>query len=445
MKILAGLRQCAIALAVLGVAAPVLFGQASGSHIIWATAYNSHFPVAARPGESFNGIGVSHAGIVYYTIDSPKYNIPGQMYSFNPTTKVITHIGNLNEAVGQHDRAVAQGKVHVNFMEYDGKLYFTTHLGYYAHQKGLEREAPAPDNYLPYPGGYFVTYDIKTKKFHALAKAPKGEGIIAFNMDAKRGLLYGLTWPTGYFLVYNLKTKQLQNLGTAFLSGEMGVVGSTYRALCRRIVIDPQNGSAYWTTGDGVIHRYNPDTDSVQAVAGVSLKKDYFGKHNPADFGMAYNWRDALWVPDENAIYAVNGPSQYLFRFDPSVPSVEVLTRLTSLAAKRSGMLNGFSYGYLGFVLGPDGHTLYYQTNTPLSNSQKAKSSGKHRSRQGDELITYNTATGVYRDLGEIKLANGYAVSPGEDLAMGLHGTLYTVARFVQNGQSRIDLISFKP
>ena len=63
-------------------ATPVLLCQAPHAPII-ATTYNSHFPAAADGGESFNGIGVSHDGTIYYTIDSPKFNIAGQMYSLS--------------------------------------------------------------------------------------------------------------------------------------------------------------------------------------------------------------------------------------------------------------------------------------------------------------------------------------------------------------------------
>ncbi|MEO6965854.1 MAG: hypothetical protein ABI076_08150 [Acidobacteriaceae bacterium] len=445
MKILAGIRQCVMALVVLGGTAPVLFGQAAHQPVVTATAYNSNFPAAAGLGESFNGIGITHDGIIYYVISSPTYNVPGEMYSFNPKTKVITHIANLNDAVGQHTKAVAQGKVHTDFIQDHDKLYFATHLGYYNQAHGLERATAAPQGYLPYPGGHFVSYDLKTKKFDSLAIAPKGEGIITFNMDGKRGRLYGITWPSGYFLRYDLKTKSLKNLGTVFLGGEMGKVGTTYRAICRRIAMDPRDGDAYFTTGDGVIHRYSYDTDSVQAVAGVSLKKDYFGELDPTRPGMAYNWRDALWVPNQNAIYAINGRSDYLFRFDPSVPSVQVVERLASEAAKKTGMYSGFFYGYLGFVLGPDGHTLYYLTSTPHTSGPNAKAAWALPNRKWTDLITYDIATGTYRDHGQIKLADGHPVTPGQSLVMGLDGTLYTVARFVENGQERIDLISFRP
>lgn len=445
MKIPACIRLFAIALLVVCSATTILYGQESGSHVIRATAHDSHFPAAAKPGESFNGMGVASDGMVYYVISSDKYNIPGQMYSFNPKTKAITHIDDLNDAVGQGKiKAVAQGKSHVNYVQDGDTLYFSTHLGYYNKTSGVERTAVAPHGYLPYPGGHFLSYDMKTKKFTNLAIAPGGQGIIAMNMDVQRSRLYGITWPAGDFLRYDLKTGKLKDFGTAFHGGELGTLGTTYRAICRRIVLDPEDGSAYFTTGDGTIHRYDYKTDKVSAVAGVNLKKDYFGSFNPAEQGMAYNWRAAVWVPAEHAIYGINGRSGYLFRFDPSKRSVEVLKRLTSEPSKKTGMFDGSEYGYLGLVLGVDGHTLYYLTGAPLSSSNKSSKKDADQ-KEGADLVTYDISSGKYMDHGRILFSNGDPVSPPQSLVMGLDGTLYTLSYVVEDGKSGIDLISFHP
>lgn len=363
------------------------------------------------------------------------------MYSFNPKTKVITHIGNLNDAVGQGSmKAVAQGKSHVSFVEDHGKLYFSTHLGYYAHVAGVETAAAAPNGYRPYPGGHFVSYDMKTGKFNDLAIAPHGEGIITFAMDVQRGRMYGLTWPTGHFLRYDLKTRNLNDLGTRFHGGETGVVGSSYRSICRRIVIDPRDGSAYFTTGEGTIYRYGYKSDAITAVTGVSLKKDYFGQFDPSDHGMAYNWRAAIWDPAANAIYGVNGRSGYLFRFDPKVPSVEVLKRLTSVSSKKTGMFDKFDYGYLGLTLAADGHMLYYLTGSPLPAAE-----ARRGQEEGSDLITYDISTGKYMDHGQIVLDNGDPATAPQSLAVAPDGTVYSLCYVVRNGKSGIDLISFHP
>ena len=367
------------------------------------------------------------------------------MYSFNPKTKAITHISSLNDAVGQgNQKAVVQGKSHVSFVEDNGKLYFSTHLGYYAHVDGVETTAAAPNGYAAYPGGHFVSYDLKTGKYENLAIAPGGEGIITFAMDKQRGRLYGITWPTGHFLSYDLKTKSLKDLGTRFHGGETGVLGSTYRSICRRIIVDPRDGSAYFTTGEGTIYKYSYDSQTIAAVDGVNLKKDYFGQLDPTQHGMAYNWRAAIWDPSSNSIYGVNGRSGYLFHFDPKTPSVEVLDRLTSIPSKKSGMFDKFDYGYLGLVLGADGHTLYYLTGSPLSANANSTGSTQRRG-EGSHLITYDIAASKYVDHGQIMLDNGDPATAPQSLAVAPDGTVYTLCYVKRDGKRGIELISFHP
>jgi hypothetical protein len=159
---------------------------------------------------------------------------------------------------------------------------------------------------------------------------------------------------------------------------------------------------------------------------------------------MAYNWRAAIWVPSEQAIYGVNGRSGYLFRFDPRARSVAVLARLTSEASKRTGMFDGMEYGYLGLALGADGHTLYYLTGAPLS-SDKNGTKAAAEQKDGTDLITYDISNHNYVDHGQVSLSRGGPIDPPQSLVMGSDGTLYTLSFVVQDGKSGIDLISFHP
>lgn len=419
-------------------ATSLLMSQENQSPVLHATTYNSHFPKGAGLGESYNGIGVGDDGTIYYAIDSRVYNIPGQIYSLNPSTRTITHIADLNTATGQGDiKAVAQGKVHVNFMEDQGKLYFSTHLGYYNESSGIERRGTPPEGYKPYPGGHFMSYDLRTGKFESLAMAPDHEGIISFNMDVKRGQLYGLTWPTGHLLRFDLKSRQLKDLGTVFEGGEAGKIGSTYRAICRRIVVDPDDGSVYFTTGDGAIHKYSYQRDRVETVPGVSLRKDYFGQFDPSKHGMAYNWRAAVWNPNDHAIYGVNGASGYLFRFSPATRNVRVLHRLTSKPSQATGMFDKVAYGYLGLALDVRSDVLYYLTGSPLPPGSGLA--------EGSHLITYDIARTKYEDHGQIILDNGQPAGDEQALALGHNGVIYTLTDIRRDGRHEMDLIGFRP
>jgi len=414
--------------------------------ILHARTHNSGF---AQAHDTYNGMLAASDGKIYYVLSSAEYNIGGQMYSYDPATGSIRHLGDLTEACGEKGmKVISQGKSHVNFVEHAGKLYFATHLGYYGIIEDMEKPGIAPPGWRPYRGGHFLAYDMASGKFDDLALAPHGEGIIAMTMDPQRGRVYGLTWPIGYFIRFDLAKKELKDLGPVSLKGESGK-GPTYRTLCRSLRVDPDDGSVYYTTGDGWIFRYRYDQDAIEKVEGEDLKKDYFGCYDPTSPGsMGYNWRQTVWYAPERMIYGVHGNSGYLFRFDPRIPRVEVLERLTSEPSQRSGMYDQFSYGYLGFTLGPDGRAIYYLTGGPIYELGK-RVTGKATTAKGEakgledlHLVTYDIPTRKYIDQGAIFYENGDRPTYVNSIAVGKDGTVYTLARITERGQTRADLIS---
>ncbi len=411
-----------------------------------ARTYNSGFELAH---DTYNGMGTGSDGRIYYVLSSESYQTGAQMYSYDPATNKIKHLGDLTEACGEKGaKTIVQGKSHVTFVESKGKLYFATHVGYYSIIDGMEKIGIPPEGFKPYPGGHFLAYDMKTGKYQELAKAPRGEGILTMNMDVQRGRLYGITWPSGSFIRYDLAGKDLKDFGPMSKQGENGK-GQEYRTLCRSIAVDPRDGSAYFTTGDGDILAYRYDSDSIELIKDEDMRKDYFGLYDPTSPGhMGYNWRQVVWCKAENAVYGVHGNSGYLFRFDPRIPQITVVDRITSMPSKASGMFDQFSYGYLGFAMGPDGHTLHYLTGGPVyvdGKRVRGKSTtamGESKGTENLHLITYDTRAGKYTDQGPIFYANGDRPAYVNSIAVGKDGTVYTLARITENGRMRADLIS---
>jgi hypothetical protein len=220
--------------------------------------------------------------------------------------------------------------------------------------------------------------------------------------------------------------------------------------LCRSLALDPEDGSVYFTTFEGAIRRYRLDSDSIETVAGDNMHKDYFGTYDPPSTGtMGYNWRQTVWYPPERAFYGVHGNSGYLFRFDPRASRVDVLDRITSEPSKRSGMFDQFWYGYLGFTLGPDGHTLYYLTGGAIYvdgkfvNSHDASKIGS-KGEENLHLITYDLSSKSYRDHGPIFFEDGQRPSFVNSIAVGKDGTVYALSRITKAGKTWTDLISIK-
>jgi hypothetical protein len=265
-------------------------------------------------------------------------------------------------------------------------------------------------------------------------------------MDTRRRRIYGLTWPTGIFFRHDLGTRETKTIGRFFLDGEKGT-GARYRTVCRSLAVDPDDGSVYFTQGEGTILRYRYADETVTPVAGDNMKKDYFGRYDPATSGhMAYNWRQVVYRPADRLFYGVHGNSGYLFSFDPRAEKVEVLDRITSAPSKRSGMADQFPYGYLGFTLGPDGRTVYYLTGGPVARKGGADALYYSKPVENLHLVTYDVVARAYTDHGAIVLPDGGRPLGVNAIAVGLDGTVYTLARIsTAGGGSRVDLISVKP
>jgi hypothetical protein len=408
-------------------------------------AYDSGFPQAH---DTYNGMCAASDGKIYYVLCSQEIDVAGQMYTYDPATDKTRHVGDLSKVCGEQGKnVVSQGKVHVNFVESNGKLYFATHIGYYTIRDGMETVGAPTPGFKPYQGGHFLSYDMAADKFEDLGMAPHREGIITMAMDKQRRRLYGITWPSGYFLCMNLDTRKVQDLGRISGAGESGR-GKDYRTLCRSMTLRPEDGSVFFTTAEGWIFRYDPDENRITKNEDEDLRKDYFGFYDYTSPGtMGYNWRQTFWYAPDKLIYGVHGNSGYLFCFDPAQSRVRVLGRLTSLPSQRSGMFDEFSYGYLGFTLGPDGQTIYYLTGGPIYvNGKRVK--GKSRTATGEakgeenlHLVTYQIPTAKYTDHGPIFLADGQRPTWVNSIAVGKDGAVYTLGRLKRNGRVITDLI----
>jgi len=379
--------------------------------------------------DSYNGLTAASDGKIYYALCSHKLDVGAQMYSYDPASGKVSHLGDLTEAAGEKGRkAIPQGKVHVNFYELAGKLYFATHLGYYQEVAGKEMVGTPPQGYLPYPGGHFLSYDMSTGKFENLATAPRGEGIITMTVDTRRKILYGLTWPSAHLLSYDLAKKQLRDLGPTAGMGESGA-GPAYHVVCRAMVVDPYGGVLF-STSTGDIFRYGGQTPGLVKLQAASLKRDILGQWRPGQAGqMGYNWRQLVWDPAAQVYFGTHGSTGYLFSYDPRSERLDVIDRIDSEKSRRSGLYDSFSYGYLGLTMGPDGHTLYYLTGTPL----------------GEEIrfVTYDTRSGKYTDHGALALDDGSRPTWAQSIAVGHDKRIYVVSKIQKNGKLRTDLLSF--
>jgi hypothetical protein len=421
--------------------------QESTAKPIEAKHYYSGFELAH---DTYNAISCASDGKIYYVLSSESIEKGGQFYRYDPTNDQIKFIADLTEACGEKDlRAVPQGKSHVRFYEKNGKLYFSTHVGYYQLIDGMDRlpENP-PHGYKKYPGGHLLSYDLSSGNIEDLAIVPDGEGMVSMTMDTQRGQIYGITWPTGKFIHYEVGKNQLRQYDPMSGQGEAGIPGEDFRSLCRSLLVDPRDGSVYFSTAEGDIFSYHPDSKTVQKLKGVDLRLDYFGTYDPTRPGsMGFNWRKIFWYAPGEAAYGVHGNSGYLFRFDPQQKKIEIVERITSEPSKKSGMFDQFSYGYLGFQLGPDNGTIYYLTGGPVYKEGKLVKGAGHIAKgaaKGIEnlhLVTYHLPNHQYQDHGPVFYPDGSRPTYVNSIAIGQDNHIYTLARFDRQGRTIQDLV----
>lgn len=224
--------------------------------------------------------------------------------------------------------------------------------------------------------------------------------------------------------------------------------GKDFRSLCRSLFVDPSSGSVYFSTSEGEIKTYHPGIGRVSILEDVDLRLDYFGQYDPTRPGsMGYNWRKIFWYSAEEVACGIHGNSGYLFKFDPKRSSIEIVERLTSEPSRRSGMFDQFSYGYLGFQLGPDQETIYYLTGGPVYEDGKRVggvgeiAKGAAKGLENLHLITYNLSTKNYIDHGPVFYKDGTRPTYVNSIAISPEGDIYTLARFEHKGKTIQDLI----
>lgn len=397
--------------------------------VIPARLHASGFQMADS---NFYSLTIASDGRLYCTFSSHNIDTHARTYRYDPATDEMAMVCDIGEACGEKGlKTLPQGKSHSPYFELDGKLYFATHYGYFATTENREEPAPVPAGYKPYPGGHILCYDLAGGSTEDLAKADPEEGIITLNLDGARGRLYGLTWPKGLFLIYDVEKRRLRNLGPVCRGGEIGR-GDQYFCLVRSFAIDPRDGCVYFTTADGAIQRYNPDSDGVEPFGDVSMRRDIFGRWDPHRPGhQGYNWRDILWHEESQLFYGVHPKSGWLFQFDPKARRLDIIERICAEDLRRSGHFEPFRYGYLTLQLGPDRETLYYLTSTYglvaddgsvmeaahlVPPEIRAKQVAEHRIlRLADgrrviettHLVTYNLRTRRYADHGVLRLDDG--------------------------------------
>jgi len=177
-------------------------------------AYHDQLPNAAlnRTGwSSWGDICVASDGIVYSGIGNHWKTDRGEsyIYSWDPSTKILKKIADINKLTGAGPEDVRFSKVHAHIIEgRDRKIYFTGTLddGGKAGSEDMLKKWNAK-----IAGGKLFQYDPKTGKTIIFADFPPARVTATTKYDAKRNILYCAIEgsPNGFaFGAFDMNTKK---------------------------------------------------------------------------------------------------------------------------------------------------------------------------------------------------------------------------------------------
>lgn len=166
--------------------------------------------------ECTGGIGIDSKQNVYFAVSD--FNDPNDVVLFRYSTKkgakeflgtvrgISAAQGNLGPNRYWHGTETI-AKVHSSILEYEGKMFFSSHDYRSIPKKGFEYLCGHIDEHR---GGHFYSFDLVSEAFEDLSKSDdygvsvRHQGIIALNILRRHRKLVGFTYPLGDILIYDL-------------------------------------------------------------------------------------------------------------------------------------------------------------------------------------------------------------------------------------------------
>jgi hypothetical protein len=273
----------------------------------------------------WQGIKVASDNSCYFgsSTHSPKHG--SSFLRFNPKSEELTVLAeDMTEVCGENlSKTPPQGKIHSPIVEYDGWLYFTTHLSNYWEE--------AIRNYT---GAHVIGYELSSGKFRDFGVVRKGFSIYSgINVDPINNKLYVFSVP---FAKNDMENDTSHLYQIDIVSGEMfdiGPIPKTDRGPCFWFYIDIK-GNCWFTvwkkfnpalqTLKEDLYCFNYDLKKIQTYENVLPPGRLAPNGDPAakDLRKEASWTWAEGINNNRECLFVTGPfgggDERLWIFDPS-------------------------------------------------------------------------------------------------------------------------------
>jgi hypothetical protein len=271
----------------------------------------------------WQGMIAASDGACYFgaSTHSPKHG--SSFFKFEPGSRKLTVLAEDMTKVCAEDptRTPPQGKIHSPIVEFDGWLYFTTHLSNYWDT--------AMDTYT---GAHVIGYELATGKFRDFGIVRKRYTIYsAINVDRKHRKLYVFVVPFAQADVKSDGSHLYQIDIETGATADLGLVGQAQRSNCLWFFIDDR-GSCWFTLwknhwpiswDHGDLYQYEADSKVIKCHKNVlplgKLGPDGASAPNKLNSERSWSWAEAL-PGNRQCLFTtgcLGGGDERLWIFDP--------------------------------------------------------------------------------------------------------------------------------
>lgn len=389
-------------------AAPVLSGDERKEGYVQAHTLKTFTKEYPFLDGQWEGIISASDGRIYFCVSSHYKERAAHIFRYDPEKRQMELLADVGEITKENGKGLSpQGKVHSEMHEDDGVIYFTTCWG---------------NQDLKYPGGHWISYDLKSGKFtdHGIPLPGWGLVTMTYNPLYKRCYALACEYPKGdtgsRLLVMDVKTGKVTDKGLVQTGGHT----------CRVMFVDDK-GKVYWSVPPGQIGVYDPEPDKIRFLK-TSLPDPKDGEVSPKNYRTVSGrdlWRWIIWDHRKKTAYGLLSSNCHLFSFDPADGEGGKITDLGYIGAKLTS--HDFPTN-LGYTLGQN-RRIYYTA---------------WGSKRDTNLISYDLQSAQYIDHGVIAVEEGLKVVEVHSLVMGKDHKLYMVA-FVHSIDSQHEVPEDRP
>jgi hypothetical protein len=271
----------------------------------------------------WQGMIAASDGACYFGSSTHSSLHGSSFFKFEPATRKLTVLAeDMTKICGEDSsKTPPQGKIHSPIVEYDGWLYFTTHLSNYWE--------PALSNYT---GAHVVGYELSTGRFRDFGVVRKRYTIYsAINVDTINRKLYVFVVPFSSVDVENDGSHLYQlDIGTGE-KVDLGLVGQKQRSSAYYFFIDTEGNCWFtlwknhwplsWDHGD--LYQFDPRAKAIKCHKNVlpmgKLAPDGAPAAEKLQTERSWSWAEAL-PGNEKCLFNtgwLGGGDERLWIFDP--------------------------------------------------------------------------------------------------------------------------------